>query len=231
MNYKNVPLILVLLYNLNCFSQERKFNFGAVVFPCLSFGLITNDGTASEIAEEQYRELEVGKISMSGGLFTEFNLTKNAKIGLGLGFQQNGEATRKTELIFEPVPDPALPKQVKFVYNRYNFEVPVYFKRHFGQRSFVSIGSSLFLNITNTTTSVAFYDSKNRVRNSNKDEMNDFRFVNISVNVVYGIELIQREKFNLFLQPSVQYGILGVVKNAPLNRNFLLIGIASGIKF
>jgi hypothetical protein len=55
--------------------------------------------------------------------------------------------------------------------------------------------------------------------------------LNFSGNIGYGFDFLRKENFNLFFQPYAQYGILGVSKSAPLNRNFLSIGFVTGIKF
>jgi hypothetical protein len=75
------------------------------------------------------------------------------------------------------------------------------------------------------------YFESNKERNTSKDESTDFRFVNFSGNIGYGFDFLRKESFNLFFQPYAQYGILGVSKSAPLNRNFLSIGFVTGVKF
>lgn len=218
-------------------SQDRKFNFGVSLFPNLSLGIISNDGSVQSGLEEEIKSFEISQICYSAGFFTEYKLGKKSALGFGLGMQKNGESTGKRDLFLnfdpqtgEPIYDPAVPRQVKTDYNRYNVEIPLYYKLNFGKRSYFVVGSSVFFNIANTTKSVLYFES-NKERNTSKDESTDFRFVNFSGNIGYGFDFLRKENFNLFFQPYAQYGILGVSKSAPLNRNFLSIGFVTGVKF
>jgi hypothetical protein len=218
-------------------AQDRKFNFGVSLFPNLSFGIISNDGSVQSGLEEEIKSFEISQICYSAGFFTEYKLGEKSALGFGLGMQKNGESTGKRDLFLnfdpqtgEPIYDPAVPRQVKTDYNRYNVEIPLYYKLNFGKRSYFVVGTSLFLNIINTTRSVLYFET-DKERNTSVDQMTDYRFLNFSGNIGYGFDFLRKENFNLFFQPYAQYGILGVSKSAPLNRNFLSIGFVTGIKF
>ena len=47
----------------------------------------------------------------------------------------------------------------------------------------------------------------------------------------FGLDYLNTDKLSLFVFPYLQYGFLGVSKSASLNRNFLSIGISTGIRF
>jgi len=236
----NVKQILIFLFAFSITvakSQDRKFNFGVSLFPNLSFGVISNDGSVPSGVEEEIKSLEVSQICYSAGFFTEYKLGKKSALGFGLGMQKNGESTGKLPSYFEfdpqtgePVYGPFDPRFIKFDYNRYNVEIPMYYKLNFGKRSYFVVGTSLFLNIINTTRSVLYFET-DKERNTSVDQMTDYRFLNFSGNIGYGFDFLRKENFNLFFQPYAQYGILGVSKSAPLNRNFLSIGCVTGVKF
>ena len=218
-------------------AQDRKFNFGVSLFPNLSFGIITNDGSVPGGVEEEIKSLEVSQICYSAGFFTEYKLGKKSALGFGLGMQKNGESTGKLPSYFEfdpqtgePIYGPYDPRFIKFDYNRYNVEIPLYYKLNFGKRSYFVVGTSLFFNIINTTRSVLYFETA-KERNTSVDNTTDYRFLNFSGNIGYGFDFLRKENFNLFFQPYAQYGILGVSKSAPLNRNFLSIGFVTGVKF
>lgn len=237
MNIKQFLIFLFAFCITVANAQGRKFNFGVSLFPNLSFGIISNDGSVPGGVEEQIKSLEVSQICNSVGFFTEYKLGKKSALGFGLGMQKNGESTGKRDLYLninpqtgQPIYDPAVPRQVKTDYNRYNVEIPLYYKFHFGKRSYFVVGSSAFFNVANTTKSVFYFETK-KERSTSKDESTDYRFVNFSGNIGYGFDFFRKENFNLFFQLYAQYGILGVSKSAPLNRNFLSIGFVIGVKF
>lgn len=237
MNFKRILLFLFFFCISVAKSQDRKFNFGVSLFPNLSFGIISNDGSVPGGVEEEIKSLEVSQICYSAGFFTEYKLGKKSALGFGLGMQKNGESTGKRESYFDfdpltgvPIYGPYDPRFIKFDYNRYNAEIPLYYKLNFGKRSYFVVGTSLFFNIINTTRSVLYFETE-KERNTSVDQMTDYRFLNFSGNIGYGFDFLRKENFNLFFQPYAQYGILDVSKSAPLNRNFLSIGFVTGVKF
>jgi hypothetical protein len=237
MNFKQF-LLFLFAFNLTVANaQDRKFNFGVSLFPNLSFGIISNDGSVPGNVENGFKSLEVSQICNSAGFFTEYKFGKKSALGFGLGMQKNGESTGKRESYFEfdpqtgePIYGPYDPRFIKFDYNRYNAEIPLYYKMNFGKRSYFIVGTSLFFNIINTTRSVLYFEEE-KERNTSVDNTTDYRFLNFSGNIGYGFDFLRKENFNLFFQPYAQYGILGVSKSAPLNRNFLSIGFVTGVKF
>lgn len=238
MQYKRVILLLFLVVFSRVMAQDRKFNFGVGVFPNLSFGITTNNGNTPGYVENAYKEIEISQIAYSVNGFTEYQLSKRTRLGIGLGLQKNGEQTGKMELIFqidpvtgEPIVNPSNPTHAKSVYNHYNVEVPLYFKLNFGKKSYFLVGASALLNFSNTNTQVLYYSNHKKERSTVQDNSTDFRTFNVMGNIGYGIDYLKREKFTLFFQPYVQYGILGVSKTANLNRNILSIGFVTGIRF
>jgi hypothetical protein len=236
-NFKQILLVLFATCITVAYAQDRKFNFGVSLFPNLSFGIISNDGSVTSGVENGFKSLEVSQICYSAGFFTEYKLGKKSALGFGLGLQKNGESTGKREAYFEfdpqtgePIYGPYDPRFIKFDYNRYNAEIPLYYKLNFGKRSYFVVGTSLFFNIINTTRSVLYFETEKK-RNTSIDNTTDYRFLNFSGNIGYGFDFLRKENFNLFFQPYAQYGILGVSESAPLNRNFLSIGFVTGIKF
>jgi len=52
MNFKHFILFLFSFIITVAKAQDRKFNFGVSLFPNLSFGIISNDGSVPEGVEE-----------------------------------------------------------------------------------------------------------------------------------------------------------------------------------
>lgn len=230
-------ILLTIFTCVTTQAQEKKFDFGLCLFPNYSLGVISNDGSVPSSAESTFQDIETWKPSISANIFVEYNLNKKSSIGIGLGYQNNGERTRKFDIIFginpntgEIITDPSAPSQARSIYNHHNIEIPVYYKHSFGERFYLLVGSSAIINISNTKTGVKYYADGSKERSTSEDNSTDFRGLNFSGNVGFGLDFLKKEKFSLFVHPFIQYGILGVSKSASLNRNILSLGISMGIK-
>lgn len=148
---KQTTLIFLAFFTcLTIQAQEKKFDFGLNLFPNYSMGIISNDGSTPSSAESTFKEIETWKPSISANLFVEYNLNERSSIGLGLGYQNNGERTKKLDLIFgvnpntgEIITDPSEPSQARTIYNHHNIEIPVYYKHSFGERFYLLAGISI----------------------------------------------------------------------------------------
>ena len=233
-----VILILTLFTWINCQSQENKFELGFGVFPNFSLGVVTNDGSVPGEVESGYQGIEIAKPSISSNIFVEYKLNAKSIFGLGMGYQNNGSRTKKTDLVFgidpitgNPISDPSFPTHARFVYTHHNIEIPLYYKHMFGDQFFVLIGTSSVINISNTQTSIQYFANDSKTSNTEENNSTEFRKYNFSGNIGLGLDYLNTDKLSLFVFPYVQYGILGVSKSASLNRNFLSIGISTGIRF
>jgi hypothetical protein len=225
---------LFIFFNIQ--AQDKKFSFGLNLFPNVSDVIITNDGTAPDEQLDFYKEDEIPKLSFSGGFFVEYLLSPKSSIGIGLGYQNTGGKTKSTQLIFASDIDPSIGftnnsgTEVQFIYNHHNIEIPLYYKFNFTKKFYLLTGTSGIINLYNTTTSVFYTTDSPIERNTEEDKESSYRDFNISTNIGFGYNYLNKENFLLFVQPSFQYGILGLTKNTPLNRNYFSIGISTGIK-
>ena len=233
-----IAVILFFLSSINCQAQANKLELGLSVFPNFSLGIISNDGSMPSEIESGYRDLEIAKPSISSTIFVEYSINEKSIIGLGMGYQNNGSRTKKEDAMVwginpdtgEAYLEPNL-VQVRNINSHYNIEIPLYYKRILGEKLFVLIGTSSILNISNTQTSIQYHADGSKKRNTWEDNSTEFRKFNFSGNIGFGFDYLNTEKLSLFVFPYLQYGFLGVSKTAPLNRNFLSIGISTGIRF
>ena len=220
-----------------CLAQDRKFDFGLSLFPNYSIGITSNDGNTPTNVEEGFQDIETWKPSFSSTIFVEYQLNARSILGLGMGYQNNGERTKKLDLQYGidpvtgmPISDPSLPTQIEFIYDHHNIEIPLYYRHLLGSSFFVQIGASGIVNISNTITSKEYYADGEVKRNTEQDNSTDFRTLNIAGNLGFGMDYLRNEKISLFVLPYVQYGFFGISENASLNRNFLSLGISTGIR-
>ena len=233
-----IAVILFFLTSINCKAQENKLELGLGVFPNFSLGVISNDGSVPSEVESGFQDIEIVKPSISSNIFVEYKLNDKSIIGLGMGYQNNGRRTKKTDLVYgidpitgNPISDPSFPTQARFVHNHHNVEIPVYYKHMFGDQFFILIGTSSVINISNTQKSIQYFTDDSKEKNTEEDSSTENRRFNFSGNIGFGMDYLNTDKLSLFVFPYLQYGFLGVSMNAPLNRNFLSIGISTGIRF
>lgn len=238
MKQLSLTTILFVFFALSGNAQTKKFAFGINLYPNYSAGVISNDGNTPVEAQSGFDAIETWKPCLSSNIFVEYTINEKSMLGFGMGYQNNGEKTQKLQLIYaydpitgQPIIDPSEPSEAKFVYNRHNLELPIYYKRMFGNRFYLQAGVSGMINLLNTSTTVKYYLDDSKERKTSTDNSTDFRRFNIAANLGCGWNYLTRDKFTLFVQPSFQYGILGVSKSASLNRNFFSTGISTGIKF
>ncbi len=218
-------------------AQEKRFDFGFNLYPNYSIGILSSNGSIPAGFESSFRELETWKPSVSASIFVEYKLNERSILGFGIGYQNNGVRTVKQELfpqydpsMGDPIIDPSLPSQVRFVYNHHNIEVPLYYRHVFGTRFFLLAGISGIINVSNTSTSVAYFSEGNEIRNKQFDNSTAFRRLNFSGNLGFGLDYLKTDRISLYVLPFAQYAFLGVSKTAALNRNHLSIGLSTGIR-
>lgn len=229
---KNLKLTILLLlttrYLIAQETKDDKFTFGLNVYPNLSVGIITNNGSVPSSVENAYKGYETWKPSISSNIFVEYKIGEKSKLCFGLGYQNTGEKTHLLDLTFAQ-PEPDLPTQARFIYNYHNLELPLYYKRNFAKRLYLVAGTSLIFNLVNTTTSEIYYGDGSKKRNSSVDESTSFRQINLTANLGFGMNYFSNEKITLYLHPFFQTAFLGVSKSAPLNRTSLSLGLSTGI--
>ena len=211
-------LILTLFTWINGLSQENKFELGFGVFPNLAFAIQTNDGSIANEILVGYQGMEIAKPSISSNIFVEYKINKNSILGLGMGYQNNGSRTKKTDLVFgvdpitgNPISDPSFPTHARFVYTHHNIEIPLYYKYMFGDQFFVLIGTSSVINISNTQTSIQYFTDDSKEKNTEEDSSTEFRRFNFSGNIGFGLDYLNTDKLSLFVLLSLQYGFLVLI--------------------
>jgi hypothetical protein len=233
----------IIIIVMACFSwiagqaQENKFDFGISLFPNYSIGIVSIEGENPTNAEAGFQPMENWKPSISAHIFVEYKLNEKSILGAGIGYQNNGTRTKKTELNYgidpisrEPISDPTLPGHARFVYNHHNVEIPIYYRHKFGNRFFILVGTSGIINISNSTTTIRYFSENDTEKDTRSDESTEFRKFNITGNFGFGIDYLKTEKMSFFVLPYAQYGFLGISENAKVNRNLLSVGISTGIR-
>lgn len=231
--------VISLLFFLRLgLSQESRFKLGISVSPMYSWGLITNDGNTPQWLEDKYNESEIGKVSLSSSFTVEYRFNEKIQLGAGLGYQNNGQRTKKSVLFFidnpnNPSGNPNPPIESRMVYNHHNLEIPIFMSYSILPRFYLVGGISPVINILNTSTSVLYYleGEGDTERTVIEDNSTDFRRVNLFANLAIGFNLYEAKRIRSFVQAHCYFGVFGVSSNASLNRTPYATGVTFGVKF
>lgn len=228
---KKILLFALLLLPFLSFSQ-KKFTYGASFYPNLSSALYTAHDTVPQDWVDIYKERETVKTSYSIHVFGEYAINANSHLTFGLGFQNTGFANKKKELQFlvDPVTGIVGGGTVKVKYIWHNIELPVHYKRYLSSKTYVTLGLIGQYNLSMSSVAKTKPQDGKVERTKSVDDSEDFRNLNLAVGAGIGRDVIVNDKYSIFLQGYGQYGLLGLRKDAAINRNILSIGITTGIR-
>lgn len=213
-------------------AQNDKVKFGLSVFPNFSVELVNSDGSAPRNVVDKIKNNHVWKPSYS----IQINVTKeiNTKWSVitGIGYQNNGGRTKVTEIFSiapGPIPNPVFIGKSRGIFNHHNIEIPLLLKRKISDSYYVIGGGSTVYNILNTVTSKVWDRNDKLDKTIREDKSASYREVNVYFNLGIGREFSSKGKFNWFIQPFAQLGLLGIAHSVPVNRNILSVGIVTGV--
>lgn len=214
-------------------AQSKKFKLGIHLYPNYSYGIIVNDGTGPDWLEESMRDREQKKLSYSANAFVEYVFNATSSAGIGLGYRNVGTKTKIFTYTYIPQPPPGAPIQGQFRYDHYAIEVPLFYRFSFNKFFYSVIGVSNIFNVHNTITSIIYYDDGIVERNTEEYQPYevDFRKYKLAGNFGIGFNYLVRDNFKLFIQPNVQYDLMGITEPVSLNRQFVSGGLCLGVVF
>ena len=221
-------LVLPLLTN-----AQKKLTYGMSIYTNLSSSTYTAHDTVPQTWVDNYKENETVKTSYSIHAFGEYALNEKSHLSFGLGFQNTGYATTKVPVTFgfDPVIGPSTSAEAKAKYIWHNLELPIHYKRYFNSSTYASVGLIGQYRIGTFNSSKIWYNDGRKEKNHSYDNFYDYTDINLAAGVGVGKDFKLKEKFILFIQAYGQYGLLGLRKEAAVNRKLLSLGITTGIRF
>lgn len=131
---RNVILVISILFLHNSFGQEKRFHFGASIFPNISNGLDVSKGLNSEY----YTGIQTLVFSYSLGAEIDIKLEKGWRINIGLRFLKIGDKSKP----FPPDPSRGYFFERNYSHKHFYLEVPIEANKNFGENWFLSAGLS-----------------------------------------------------------------------------------------
>ena len=224
---KNVLFLSLLVLPFLSVAQ-KKLSYGISFYANLSSALYTAHDTVPQDWVDIYKETETVKTSYSFHAFGEYTLSDKSQLTFGLGFQNTGYATIKQDLRIGFQPTSGKYK-VKYIWH--NLELPIHYKRYFNSSTYASVGLIGQYRLGTFNSSKIWYDDSEKERNIFNNYFFDYTDLNLATGVGIGKDIKLKEKYTLFVQAYGQYGLLGLRKEAAINRNLVSIGIKTGIRF
>lgn len=222
-------IVLFLCLATQVVAQEKKFYPGIHLFPNISEGLVISDGSLPENAANTVRELEIPKYSFSAGISLAYQFNESLFLSTGILYQNNGEATNEQDLLYAQ-PEPTQPVKVRWVYSHHNIEVPIHVKYFATEKLYVISGPGVVFNVQNRTAGVYTYADGSTERTSAVNAgLTEFRPVNVQATAGFGLQFSLGEKISWYVQPTVQYMLMGIAVDVPLNRKTVSYGLGLGI--
>jgi hypothetical protein len=236
-----ITIILCTLITINANSQ-KKWSFGIDLFPNYTMGSIFGGGSQFNGIDKKIKFFEIGKFYLNRQLYTSYSINSKSSISVGVGFHITGEQTRT--MIFIPgntdpdkgfvatdPNDPFIPLKSKFVYDHYNIQIPVLYRKDFSKKFYFRTGLNTILNLHNTVTHIYTTQSGEDIKRTREETSTRFRNLNFSGQLGIGYNIFKTNFLNPYVQPTIEFSFLGVSKNALLNRNPLSLGIVIGARF
>ena len=239
---KKLILVTVGVFFLSQMNAQKKWSFGAEAFPNITNGVVKNTGIQDPSLENSIRESEVPKFCLSGQVYASYNFNAKSSLSFGIGYQNTGEKTNYKHTYFansiDPrtgfeTPEPMTPgstRAVRFYYNHHNIQLPVLFQYNLTSRLYLKSGLSTVINLTNTITDERIFVEGNNAKNTQTDKSSDFRSIVFSGQFGIGYEYMQKSKFSLYVQPTVEKFLMGIYQNPSINRVPLSLGIVFGVR-
>lgn len=233
---KQLILITAMLISIAAFGQDtlnqkttatgfKRFLFGVTLSPDYCYRTLkNNDGSSwSSIIIDLRDEKEVPKFGYTAGLNICYNISKHTVIEAGVHYSNKGYALKNTDLTYGLIIDPrlgftypvngTLPTEAQFIYNHRYLDLPLRAIFSFGENRMhfiASAGVTTNILLKATQTSILGY-ANGDVTKETKEELNDYKSINISPSISAGIDYGISNKINLRVEPTFRYGLLKII--------------------
>jgi hypothetical protein len=212
------------------FAQDKTLSIGLELTPAYTDWRIQNvAGYADFIVflEEQ----EQGNFGGTIGLFASAKLSEKFESSVGINYQRGGIRTKKFTDFYtgNGTPDPALPDATWSVVQMHSVALPIKFKYNILPFFYVRAGvSTSYLVAMPTIFYAEFGDEVTSTKSEDFSE--NFRRINLSTNAGLGYQVMFNEKTRGFFEPCINISLLGISKEAVINRYPFYLGATFGVQ-
>lgn len=229
---KKLLILSLLLISIYAFGQEdKKFKFGLSVNSGISDNIISSSSNTPTSVTTTYRKLEKPAFSYQISIFSDYPLSAQSKLRLGLGFSKTAYKTSKRKSS-TAVPEPTIPEYTQFIWQHQDIVIPIlytqYLKNGASKFYFVS-GLEPQIKINRTVKFNQWFSDGGSNTKQEEDNSTDFRKVNLNLTFGIGYDVKISSRSTIFIQPTFDCNILGISNKANLNRRIYSIGLTVGM--
>ena len=209
----------------------NRFQIGVNFSPDACFRTLKNsDGSStSDFVIDMRNDTEIIKFGYTTGVNFQYNLNRFWGVSLGVHYSNKGYQNKKIDVVPPtPQPDPALPKQFKFIQNFHTLDLPLKLNFTAGGNKFrftTGIGAAANFLLNETQTSVIYYSDRT-TRNS-ESSGNNYKKLNFSPFLSVGIDYQINENMNVRMEPTIRYGVNHII-DAPVTGYLFNAGVNVG---
>ncbi|NNE29587.1 MAG: outer membrane beta-barrel protein [Saprospiraceae bacterium] len=186
------------------------------------------------------RTVEKGKANYQYGINYRYNISENLALISGFKLSSVGYRDKKFDDLLWPsevdpetgqyTPDPSLPHESQFHYDYWMLTIPARIRRTFGEgkvRFYAEggIAAGYYSSTRSTETTDVF-------KRSNFFVVDDFRKINLSLDLGLGISFRIWDDVEIYAQPGGRYYFTRLVAGAPIKEYLYSVGLEAGfVKF
>lgn len=238
---KKVFILIAILATYTTYGQDAntdsRISIGVNFSPDYNYRTIKRNENTSGIdqAIESRNDREVAKIGYTTGLNMAIIISKNMAFETGLQYSDKGYQTKKSDLNFDPIPDPdnqPLMSTVKFDYSYQYLGVPLKINFSLGEGdlriiSGIGVTTNFLLNAQRSTI-IANPDGKKKTTKNNKTF--EYNLIDLSPMISFGFDYRLNNFIRFRAEPTFRYGIIKT-ENAPIKENLWNAGVNVGLSY
>ncbi|MCB9265420.1 MAG: outer membrane beta-barrel protein [Lewinellaceae bacterium] len=225
-------LVAIFLFISTWAGAQAEFAWGVEAYPNFSHRRLIAQTNISNQQAKELEALETGRFSYGAGLFAQWR-GERAGFQTGLRFLDTGYRTVRTPLSADDTPPPGATEK-RIVYQNFFIEAPaeLQFYQELNERNdfYFMVGLALAYNLANNTKTI-FYSGNNRSVNAEKADTENFHNISYSFLTGMGWDHQFSDTFSVFLQPTFQFWLQGLLIDTDINRNLYSVGLRLGVKF
>lgn len=215
-------------------AANKHFFTGIHFSPDLCYRqLVNNDGqSVTETIIKARNRIEKTRVGLSTGISFGWYISSRVQVETGLFFSDRGYRTNKELLVYiPPVPGNA-PFAVKHIYKKRFFDVPLRVVYLWGDKRLqLATGGGLIMNLLLNQRQVTYnYFETGEMKKENTKLQDDFKRLNLSLQLGMGLRYRINERLRLMVEPVVKYGLFKSA-DTPVAEKLWTVGLNSGIYF
>lgn len=208
--------------------EQKKLQYGFSLLPDFSYRSLKSDSDSdsdqNKFIINSRNEMEIGTISLSGGLNILFKISEHLSLETGVLYAQRGYQTKEIDA-FIMVYTPDIPEKVKFVYRYHYVDIPINASVTLGKKKVRFVGGlGVSANIFVAQTTISYSVFTNQTLKDRSTSYSGIRRFNLSTHAFAGASVHINERSVFRIEPTLRFNAFKVV-DAPIAERLWNTGI------